>query len=241
MNAAGRRATPDYSRGFSPPPGRRSGLLGLRLLLLSGGFLGGGLLIAADFSTLYEVDVLTVVKAAVAGHSQHGYAVALIGLFACPMTVLAATRRPAMLGLGVLGVLALAVSAIAGDFHDIHSTGLVGRLYENATAAPKQGFYFETLGGVLLIAAGFGRLLLPTGRAPGAERRESAAGTGSDGPPPRLMDEAGPAAPPAGPAAPGPDRPRRRPGPGPPDAPTRRPAPPTEPPPAAGDEDAAWF
>jgi hypothetical protein len=218
------------------------------------------LLIAADFSTLYEVRVLTVTKLSVAGHTQHSYALALVGAAVLGMTAAAgAGSRPGMLAVGLLGLLGLVVAGIAGDFGDVQSTGVIGRLYEDASAAPGPGFYFETLGGVLAILSGLGQLLLPRpaparsrgeGGPPGAgEPRRPAAGGHRRGPDaktrtPESGDRRGPDAEPAGrigPDAPAPrpaGRPARPAGSGTPaPRPVPPPARPAEPGPPAGPAD----
>src|SRR5947207_803985 len=69
---------------------------------------------------------------------------------------------------------ALALAAVIGatllislvwDLPDIHDTGLFGQLYADASAAPHIGYYAETLGGILLLAAGGGMLLIPRARS----------------------------------------------------------------------------
>jgi hypothetical protein len=210
MSASDGRATHDYSRGFSPSPGARTGFAGLRRLLLASALLGGVLLVAADASTLYSVAVVTVTKATVSGHAQHSYGLALVGLAALGLTVAAARRtRAAMAAIAVLGLAAFLIAAIAGDFHDVHSPGQIGVLYDGAASTPGPGFYFETLGGLLLVVAGGGLLLLPHGREPDDVSR----------PAPRPRPAAGPRRrpPPADPPAPrAPAAPRARPAPPPP-------------------------
>src|SRR3954452_2095665 len=84
---------------------------GVSLALLAAGLAGGALLIAADLSTLVQIKVITVVKESLSGHDQHSWAMALLGVVALPLAYGAARRRarPAMLGLVVLGVVALAI------------------------------------------------------------------------------------------------------------------------------------
>jgi hypothetical protein len=226
MSATDRRATHDYSRGFSPG----SAVAGLRPLLLATALLGGGLLVAADLSTLYSVAVVTVTKASVSGHAQHSYALVLVGLAALALAAPAGRGgRGAMAALAVLGLAALLVVLLCGDFHDVHSAGRVGLLYDGATASPGRGFYFETLGALLLVAAGVGLLLLPRELA-------SAAGPAAGQRPTRARAEPSPVQPgptprprPARPATP----PRRRP---------PAPDPPTPPPAPAGERDPDdWF
>ncbi len=258
MSATDGRATHDYSRGFSPSPGPRAGFAGLRRLLLASALLGGILLVAADASTLYSVAVVTVIKATVTGHAQHSYGLALVGLAAVGLVVGAARgSRAAVAGLPALGLAALLIAAIAGDFHDVHSSGQVGLLYDGATASPGPGFYFETLGALLLIVAGVGLLLLPRARdrpTPAAAVDGVAAGGGDPDPDPgalrprvdgaRLRPTAG-AASTARPPRPAPP-PRRRPRPvdssaalAPPPPADSAPPPPSPSPPASDPDD--WF
>ncbi|MEA2267157.1 MAG: hypothetical protein QOE27_2740 [Solirubrobacteraceae bacterium] len=179
VSAAGREATHDYSRGLSARPGRRGRRSRLSGALLLSGLIGGVLLIAADLSTLYEVRILTVTKLSVAGHAQHSYALAVVGAAVLGMTAAAAGgSRPGMLAVGLLGLLGLVVAGIAGDFGDVRSTGVIGRLYENASAAPGRGFYLETLGGILAMVSGVGQLLLPR-PAPVRSRGEGDPGAGA--------------------------------------------------------------
>src|SRR5437763_343542 len=100
---------------------------------------------------------------------QHSWAMALLGVVSIFLAYGAARRRarPAMLGLVVLGVVALAI-ALFGDLPDTRSTGVIGQRYEEAAAQAGAGFYFETAGGVLLVLAGVGGLVLlpPAPRKP---------------------------------------------------------------------------
>ena len=147
--------------GASEPTGDYSTWSPASLGLLAAGLLGAILLIAADFSTLVEIKVITVVKESLSGHEQHSWAMALLGLVALPMAYGAARRRarPAMFGLIVLGVAALAI-ALFGDLPDTRSTGVIGERYEEAAAQAGTGFFLETAGAVLLIVAGVGGLML---------------------------------------------------------------------------------
>ena len=147
--------------GASEPTEDYSTWNAVSLGLLAVGLVGGLLLIAADLSTLVQIKVITVVKEELSGHDQHSWAMALLGVVALPMAYGAARRRarPAMLGLIVLSVVALAI-ALFGDLPDTRSTGVIGQRYEEAAAQAGPGFYFETAGGVLLLVAGVGGLLL---------------------------------------------------------------------------------
>ncbi len=68
---------------------------------------------------------------------------------------------PALLAIGLLGVIALLI-ALIGDLPDAQASGIVlrGGHYEAASASPGLGLYLETLGAVLLlITSGAGLLL----------------------------------------------------------------------------------
>ena len=147
--------------GASEPTGDYSTWNAVSIGLLAAGLLGGILLIAADLSTLVQIKVITVVKEDLSGHDQHSWAMALLGVVALPLAWGAARRRarPAMVGLIVLGLVALGI-ALFGDLPDTRSTGVIGERYEEAAAQAGAGFYYETAGGVLLLVAGVGGLLL---------------------------------------------------------------------------------
>jgi hypothetical protein len=70
--------------------------------------------------------------------------------------------RPAMAALVVCGIAALLISLV-GDLPHVNDTGQVGVLYSDARAAPRVGYYAETLGGILLVIAGGLMLLASTG------------------------------------------------------------------------------
>ena len=78
--------------------------------------------------------------------------------------------RPAMAALAVAGDRRAADRAYRRP-PDVHKTGVIGELYDNAHANPKTGYYLETLGGVLLLLAGGGLLLLGGGSAAEPEPR----------------------------------------------------------------------
>ena len=154
----------------------------LRIALLVAAVAGGVCLIVATFSTIIEITVGTTSKIAdrdteLSGWDRHSFALLLIAAFALVMTV-GAWRgpRPAMAALAVAGIAALLI-ALIGDLPDVHKTGVIGELYDNAHANPKTGYYLETLGGVLLLLAGGGLLLLSGGAekpAPRAPRERPA-------------------------------------------------------------------
>jgi hypothetical protein len=140
----------------------------IRIALLVAAVAGGVCLIIATFSTIIEITVGTTSKIAdrdthLSGWDRHSLALLLIGGFALVMTVGAwRGARPAMAAVAVAGIAALLI-ALLGDLPDVHKTGVIGQLYDNAHANPKTGYYLETLGGVLLLLGGGGLLLLTGG------------------------------------------------------------------------------
>jgi hypothetical protein len=157
-------------------------------LILAGALLAALLLVVAEFTTLYQVHVATssLPIKSVSGGSNHSYAILVIGLAAgaLGLGVWRSGSRPALLALGILGIVGLVV-ALAGDLPDSHAKGLAGsaaRGYVNASSTPSAGLYMETLGAVLLIATcGLGFMMLgvprPTRRRPPPSRE----GTGDAG------------------------------------------------------------
>jgi hydrogenase maturation factor HypE len=85
--------------------------------------------------------------------------------------------RPAMAAVAVCGAAALVV-ALGSDLPHLDDTGQVGRLYDDASAGAAAGFWLEVAGGVLLLGAGLGGLLLARGRAERTTRAPVAAGAG---------------------------------------------------------------
>ena len=142
-------------------------------------FAGAILLVLSDFLTLFNVQTaagVTVPDGSVKGHENHSFAMVLLGVAALPMAYgsMAGASRPAMAGLAVLGAIAIVV-ALAFDLPDATGTNTLARTFENATGSPKIGFYLETLGAVLLVVSGVGRLVLSApGRRPERPRSRAA-------------------------------------------------------------------
>src|SRR3954463_16803711 len=151
----------------SEPTGDYTTWNAVSLGLLALGVAGGLLLIAADFSTLVQIKVITVVKESLTGHEQHSWAIAIVGVAALPLAYGAARgrSRPAMVGLIVLGAVVLFI-ALAKDLPDTRSEGIIGVRYESAQASAGAGFYLETGGAVLLLLAGVGGLVLMPAKPP---------------------------------------------------------------------------
>jgi hypothetical protein len=149
----------------------------LRIGLCAAASAGVVCLVLATFTTVIEIKVGTTTKIPdhdthLSGWDRHGPALLLIALFAAAM-IAGALRgaRPAMAALAALGLVALLI-AVIGDVPDLHKTGFIGEVYEDAAAGPKAGFYLETLGAVLLLVSGGLLLALPAADAPAPRVRE---------------------------------------------------------------------
>jgi hypothetical protein len=143
-----------------------------RATLMACALAGGVLLIAADFSSVREVTVLTVTRKHVHGGPEHYYALAVLGAIALPLAWGAGSgrSRPAMRGLLAIGAVALAVS-LAVDLPQLSSTEGLGRIYDDVGGGAGIGFSRE-LGGALLLALS-GALLLWLTPSGDAERRRA--------------------------------------------------------------------
>jgi hypothetical protein len=128
-----------------------------------------GLMIAGEFSTLYAIKVITVVKQTTLGHENHDYALLVIAIGALSMAygAIVGGSRAAAGGLALMAVAALVVVRFV-DYPVVGKEGFIGQAFEQAQARPRIGFYLESLGAVLLLVTAVGTLLL-TPRA--AERR----------------------------------------------------------------------
>lgn len=153
-------------RGAAQVPGS------LRAAILAGSLLGALLLLVAEFTTLFSVHVATSstpIKTVVAG-SHHSYALIPIAIVVALLAigVWRDGSRPALLAIGLLGIVALLI-ALLRDLHAATETGFLGSHYVIASSTPSAGLYLETLGAaVLLITCGLGFIALgsPTPRAP---------------------------------------------------------------------------
>lgn len=137
----------------------------IAVTLVLGALISAGVLIVAEFLTLYAVRVIrgsSAVPPVAAGAENH-YAlipIALLGL----VLVLAALRlgdRWALSAVAILGLIALLIGLVH-DLPDARRTGLVGSLHigwVRGASSPSIGMYMETLGAVmLLLTAGLGLL-----------------------------------------------------------------------------------
>jgi hypothetical protein len=143
----------------------------LRIALLVLPLAGAALLLAAEFSTLYEVVVVTTVPegASYSAGGHHGYALGLIALGIVVMSFGAVFggSRPAAVALLVLAAAALAI-ALAFDLPAVEA-GELARTYELADAQPRAGLYLEIAGGC---AALIGAALIIVAR-PAPRRRHA--------------------------------------------------------------------
>jgi hypothetical protein len=139
-----------------------------QLALLALPLAGAALLVVAEFSTLYDVRVVTAVPegGSFSAGGHHGYALAAIAVGIAVMAVGAVLggSRPAAVAMLVLALGALAVALVV-DLPDTDQTGLVGRTYDAAVAEPRAGLYLEIAGGcAALVGAAVVLLVRPVGR-----------------------------------------------------------------------------
>jgi len=160
MSAAQDEATRQYSRG-PRLPNRPAGVpLAARLALTAATLIGIALLVVSTFTPIIRIKVVTVIQESFSGYERHSVALILIALLAAAMLAGALRgARPAMGALAVCGLVVLFI-ALLGDLPDAGDTGQIGDRYEDAEALTGIGYYLETLGGVLLLAAGGGFLIL---------------------------------------------------------------------------------
>jgi MFS superfamily sulfate permease-like transporter len=140
-----------------------SGALGTAVL--GGGLLGAALLFVAEFLPLFEVRTSAhngVVKTVIAG-SHHAWGLIPIAVLAAGLAIVW-WRSPSRLPLVAMAVLAVAalVIALGRDLPDAQSNGLErsGNTFVLAAASPEIALYLETAGGVILLLASAGGLLL---------------------------------------------------------------------------------
>jgi hypothetical protein len=150
---------------------------------------GAVLLIVAEFTTLYTQQVARYATPPITvGTGSHdSYALIPIAVLALLLgfSVLRFGSRPALLAIGIAGVVALLI-ALLGDLPDSHTSGLVGApngQFVTARTTPSTGMYLETAGAIVLIATcGLGFLLLGPPQArprPASHRPAAPADSGS--------------------------------------------------------------
>jgi hypothetical protein len=125
-------------------------------MLLSAGVAGAVVLAVSQFLNLYGTHIRSrhlLVATATAG-SEHAYALLPVAIAAAVLAygVWRVSSRPALLGLGLLGLAALLI-ALLHDLPYAHRQGLwnVGGRYVLAINRPEVGLYAETAGALLLL------------------------------------------------------------------------------------------
>lgn len=152
-------------RRWDDDQARRLALL-LRIFLGGAGGLGAVLLVLATRAAIIQISIGTTqstasgIDTSLSGADRHGPALVVIAAFALVMLA-AALRgaRPAMVALAIAGIVVLGI-AIVSDARHIDDIGDVRQLYTGAVSGTGSGFYYETLGGALLLVCGGGLLVL---------------------------------------------------------------------------------
>jgi hypothetical protein len=134
--------------------------------VLALGAVAAVLMVATEFTPLFEVQVMTASCTDLAqpeladlcvtsGGEQHAYGLLLLAVVTLIMSLGAALggSRPAAAALVVVGVAVLSI-ALALDLPDSRSTGEIGRDFSEARAVIRPGLWLELAGGVLAAAAG---------------------------------------------------------------------------------------
>jgi len=134
--------------------------------VLALGVTGALLMIVAEFTPLFEVEVAVASCEDLAqpeladlcvtrGGEQHAFGLVLLALVGALMSagVALGSSRPAAMALCVVGVAVLGI-ALALDLPASRSTGEIGRDFAEAHALMGPGLWFELLGGALTLAAG---------------------------------------------------------------------------------------
>jgi hypothetical protein len=129
----------------------------MRLALLALPLVGAALLVAGEFSTLYDVRVVTTVPAGASYSTgpHHGYAQLVIAAAVVVMTIGAVFggSRPAAVAVLVLGMASLAI-AVFIDRPVTDDTGLFGQTYDAAQAEAASGLTLEIAGACCVLLAG---------------------------------------------------------------------------------------
>jgi hypothetical protein len=131
-----------------------------------GALFGALLVMIAQFTALYHLHSATSSQAikTVGTGANHAWAPIPLALAAVALAyaVYRHGNRMALAGLIALGIATLLI-ALIGDLPNAHSSGLIGSSaggYVQATSSPSAGLYMETLGAVVLLAAGGVGLLM---------------------------------------------------------------------------------
>ncbi len=176
MSATPPEASTEYSKG----PRGSGGGFPLGLGVAAAALLGALMLIVAEATALYTVHVVGAPTTSHSTGAHDGWALLPMAIVAALLGVAVwrVGSRPALLGVGVLGLMALLI-ALLGDLPDAHATGVEhgpGGRYVQAMTQPSAGFYLETGGAVLLVVASVSGFILAGPREP---RTRHAIGTES--------------------------------------------------------------
>jgi hypothetical protein len=132
---------------------------------MSGGLAGAVVLAVSQFLNLYGTHIRSrhlVVATATTG-AQHAYALIPVAIVAAVLAygVWRVSSRPALLGIGLLGLAALLI-ALLRDLPYAHRQGLwnLGGHYVLAINRPEVGLYMETAGALLLLLTFVGGFVL---------------------------------------------------------------------------------
>jgi hypothetical protein len=162
MNASTGAPRPDHA--IAAAPRRRAGSV-LGALLLTGGLAGALILAVSQFMTLADTRVAgnAVPVDSITVGSEHAYALLPIALVAAVLAygVWSAGSRPALLAIGVLGLLSLVI-ALARDLPYAQQRGvrLSAGHYVTAANSPSGGLYFETGGAMILLVTSVSGFIL---------------------------------------------------------------------------------
>jgi hypothetical protein len=158
--ASGRLLLPRWQSSETPASPDSEAGRPARLALALAALLGALLVLVAQFTALYHLHSATSAAAikTVGTGGNHAWAPIPLALAAVVLAyaVYRTGSRTALAGLVALGVATLLI-ALIGDLPDARSSGLVGSSasgYVQANASPSAGLYMETLGAIILIAAG---------------------------------------------------------------------------------------
>ena len=126
-------------------------------LILTATLLAALLLVAAEFATLYHAHIATrsapVKSVTVGAHNSYALIPIVLVAAAFALALRRSGSRLLLLAIGLLGLVALLI-ALLHDLPDAHAVGLANHNSVSATTTPGLGLYLETLGAILLIAAG---------------------------------------------------------------------------------------
>jgi hypothetical protein len=169
MNVSEPEADTEYSRApaASEAPGRAGAgaSRATRTAVAAAAAVAGLMLFVSEFVALFEVrtSARNGVTRTVVGGSHHAYGLIPIAVLAVVLAFVwwrSPGRLPA-LAMAVVAIAALVI-ALGRDLPDAQASGIARShgTYVAAAASPRAGLYLETAGGVILLLAGVGGLLL---------------------------------------------------------------------------------